>query len=229
MTNAAGIHAQPLAEFVIASALYFTKEFPRLNQWKAERHWQRYCGFELAGTRMLIIGLGAVGRRTAELASALGITVVGHRRSKGTSLPDGVSHMVDKIDLDAELAEADFLVMIAPDTPLTRNMIDRRRLELLPERAVIINIGRGSTIDEVAMTEMLTNGRLRGAALDVFAEEPLPKGNPLWGLPNVVVVPHSASTVHQENDRLVDLFIENLRRYLDGQPMVNTFDRGRMY
>jgi phosphoglycerate dehydrogenase-like enzyme len=229
VTNAAGIHAQPLAEFVIASALYFIKEFPRLNKWKAERHWERYCGFELAGTRMLIIGLGAVGRRTAELASALGMTVVGHRRSTARPAPAGVSHMVDKIELDAELADADFLVLIAPDTPLTRNMIDRRRLELLPERAVVINIGRGSTIDEVAMTEMLTDGRLRGAALDVFADEPLPKSSPLWGLPNVVVVPHSASTVHQENDRLVDLFIENLRRYLDGHPMVNTFDRGRMY
>src|SRR4029079_17809671 len=131
-------------------------------------------------------------------------------------LPAGVSRVVDVMGLDDELPDTDFLVMIAPDTPLTRNMIDRRRLSLLPERAVVINIGRGSTVDEAAMTEMLIDGRLRGAALDVFASEPLPESSPLWGLPNVIVAPHSASTVHQENDRLVALFIDNLHRYLDG-------------
>ena len=229
VTNAAGIHAQPLAEFAIMSALYFTKEMPRLNAWKSERHWERYCGHEFAGLRMVIVGLGSVGRRLAELASALGVAVVGVRRSSGGALPAGVTRVVDVTGLDDELPETDFLVMIAPDTPLTRNMIDRRRLSLLPERAVVINIGRGSTVDEPAMTEMLIDGRLRGAALDVFAGEPLPESSPLWVLPNVIVAPHSASTVYQENDRLVALFIDNLHRYLDGQPMVNTFDRERMY
>jgi phosphoglycerate dehydrogenase-like enzyme len=229
VTNAAGIHAQPLAEFVIMSALYFAKEMPRLMGWKAERHWERYCGYELSGTRMLIVGVGGVGRRVAELASAFGVEVVGHRRSRSAPVPPGVSRIVDAAAVDDELPATDFLVMIAPETPLTRNMIDRRRLELLPKRAVIINIGRGSTIDEVAMTAMLADGRLRGAALDVFAQEPLPQTSALWGLPNVIIVPHSASTVCQENDRLVALFIDNLHRYLDGRPMVNTFDRGRMY
>lgn len=229
VTNAAGIHAQPLAEFVMMSALYFTKGVPRLNAWKLEKHWERYCGNELAGSRMLLIGVGSVGRRVAELASALGMEVVGHRRSSGGGLPTGVSRLVDASGLDAELSEADFLVIVAPDTPITRNMIDRRRLTLLPERAVIINIGRGSIIEEAAMIEMLSDDRLRGAALDVFATEPLPQDSPLWDLPNVLVAPHSASTVHQENDRLVDLFIGNLHRYLDGKPLVNEFDRERMY
>ena len=228
VTNAAGIHAQALAEFVITAALYFTKEIPRLNALKAEKKWERYCGSEIAGTRMLVVGMGSVGRHVAQLASSLGIEVVGHRRQVGEP-PPGVSRMVDADGLDAALTDVDFLVLIAPDTPLTRNMIDRRRLELLPERAVIINIGRGSLIDEPAMIEMLTSGRLRGAGLDVFATEPLPPTNPLWDLPNVLVVPHSASTVYQENDRLVDLFIENLHRYLDGRPMINVFNRERKY
>ena len=227
VTNAAGIHANPLAEFAITAALYFTKEIPRLNAEKARKVWNRYCGYEIAGTRMIVIGLGGVGRRVAELASAMGIEVVGLRRSGAA--PPGVSRMIDIDGLDAELPSADFVVMIAPDTSLTRNMLDRRRLALLPSRAVIVNIGRGSTIDETAMTEMLADGRLRGAGLDVFAKEPLPETSPLWDLPNVLVVPHSASTVHQENDRLVDLFIENLHRYLDKRPMVNVFDRERKY
>jgi len=227
VTNAAGIHAQPLAEFAITAALYFTKEIPRLNADKAAKRWQRYCGYEIAGTRMIVIGLGGVGRRVAELASGLGIEVIGLRRFG--ERPPGVSRMIGPDDLDAELPNADFVVMIAPDTALTRNMLDRRRLALLPSRAVIINIGRGSTIDETAMIEMLADGRLRGAGLDVFAKEPLPETSPLWDLPNVLVVPHSASTVYQENDRLVDLFIENLHRYLDQRPMINVFNRERKY
>ena len=227
VTNAAGIHANPLAEFAITAALYFTKEIPRLNAEKAKKAWNRYCGYEIAGTRMIVVGLGGVGRRVAEIASAMGIEVVGLRRSGDA--PPGVTRMIDSDGLDAELPNADFVVMIAPDTPLTRNMLDRRRLALLPPRAVIVNIGRGSTLDETAMTEMLADGRLRGAGLDVFAKEPLPETSPLWDLPNVLIVPHSASTVHQENDRLVDLFIENLHRYLDKRPMVNVFDRERKY
>jgi phosphoglycerate dehydrogenase-like enzyme len=108
-------------------------------------------------------------------------------------------------------------------------MFDRRRLSLLPSRAVVINIGRGSLLDEPALIEMLSSGKLRGAALDVFAKEPLAPESPFWTMPNVIVSPHSASTVVQENDRLVDLFIENLRRYFDGRPLVNLFDHARKY
>jgi glyoxylate/hydroxypyruvate reductase A len=229
VTNAAGIHAQPLAEFVIMSALYFAKEVPRLIAWKAQRHWERYCGSELAGSRMLLIGVGGVGRRIAELASALGMDVVANRRSSNEPMPAGVSRMIDASALDDALAETDYLVVIVPDTPLTKNLLDRRRLALLPKRAVVINIGRGSIVDEPAMIEMLANGRLRGAALDVFAVEPLPDSSPLWELPNVLIAPHSASTVYQENDRLVDLFIDNLHRYLDGRSLINVFNRERMY
>jgi phosphoglycerate dehydrogenase-like enzyme len=93
----------------------------------------------------------------------------------------------------------------------------------------VVNVGRGSIVDETAMIEMLESGRLRGAALDVFAREPLPSDSPLWAMPNVIVSPHSASTATPENDRLVDLFIENLHRYLDGRPLVNVFDHARKY
>ena len=229
ITNAAGIHAQPLAEFVLLAALHFAKEMPRLNAWKAERHWERFCGEEVLGSRMTLIGLGRVGSRIAELSSALGIEVTGHRRTPGGQAPPGVRRVVDAAGLDGALPETDLLVIAAPDTPETANLVDRRRLSLLPAHAVVVNVGRGSIVDEEALIEMLQSGRLRGAALDVFAREPLPTDSPLWAMPNVIVSPHSASTVSHENDRLVDLFIENLHRYLDGRPLVNVFDHGRKY
>jgi phosphoglycerate dehydrogenase-like enzyme len=229
ITNAAGVHAQPLAEFVILAALHFAKEMPRLNQWQKERHWERFCGYQVAGSRMTLIGLGKVGSRIAELSAALGIQVTGHRRTAGGQPVPGVLTVVDADGLDRALPETDILVIAAPDTPETANLVNRRRLELLPSNAVVVNVGRGSLIDEQAMIELLQAGRLRGAALDVFAKEPLPAESPLWGMANVIVSPHSASTVVQENDRLVDLFIENLHRYLDGRELVNVFDHRRKY
>lgn len=229
ITNAAGIHAQPLAEFVLFAALHFAKEMPRVNTWQSQRHWERFCGYEVAGSRMTLIGLGRVGSRIAEVSAAIGIEVTGHRRTPRDGAPPGVRRVVDAAGLDAVLPETDLLVIAAPDTPETANLIDRRRLGLLPAGAVIVNVGRGALIDEQALIEMLQSGRLRGAALDVFAREPLPTDSPLWGMPNVIVSPHSASTVVQENDRLVDLFIENLHRYLDGRPLVNVFDHARSY
>ncbi|HVC76104.1 MAG TPA: D-2-hydroxyacid dehydrogenase [Candidatus Micrarchaeaceae archaeon] len=229
ITNAAGIHAQPLAEFVLLTALYFAKEMPQVNAWKEERHWERFCGREVFGSRMTLIGLGRVGSRIAELSSALGIEVTGHRRTTEGQTPPGVRRVVDAAGLDVVMPDTDILVIAAPDTPETVNLIDRRRLALLPANAVVVNVGRGSLIDEQAMIEMLQSGRLRGAGLDVFAKEPLPVDSPLWAMPNVIVSPHSASTVVHENDRLVDLFIENLHRYLDGRPLVNVFDHARKY
>jgi phosphoglycerate dehydrogenase-like enzyme len=220
------------------AALYFAKEMPRLNAWKAERHWERFCGDQVSGSRMTLIGLGRVGARIAQLSAHLGIEVTGHRRtpvgdrSAGTAIqmvPPGVRKVVDGQGLDAALPETDLLVVAAPDTPETAHLVDRRRLALLPARAVVVNVGRGSIIDEPALVEMLQSGKLRGAALDVFAEEPLPADSPLWEMPNVIISPHSASTVVKENDRLVDLFIENLHRYLDGRPLINVFNHQRGY
>jgi phosphoglycerate dehydrogenase-like enzyme len=228
VTNAAGLHAQPLAEFVIMSAIYFAKDMPLVAQWQSKHHWERYCANEVAGSRMLLIGLGKVGARIAALSAAIGIEVIGHRRTTHAGAPPGVSRLVTSDEIDAELPNADLVVLAAPDAPETRNILDRRRLSLLPGRAVIINVGRGNLIDEAALTEMLATGRLRGAALDVFAKEPLDPASPLWDMPNVIVSPHSASTVFQENDRLVDLFIENMGRYLDGEPLVNVFDHSRL-
>jgi glyoxylate/hydroxypyruvate reductase A len=229
VTNAAGIHAQPLAEFVLMAALYFAKDMPRVAHWRKERHWEQYCAHELAGSRLVLIGLGKVGSRIAELCSALDIEVIGHRKTMVGDRPSGVRQIVDSPGLDGALREADLLVIAVPESPETLNLVDRRRLGLLPAHAVLINVGRGSVVDEEALIEMLEAGRLRGAALDVFAREPLPPDSRLWAMTNVIISPHSASTVLQENDRLVDLFIQNLRRYLDRRPLINEFDHVHKY
>lgn len=229
LTTAAGVHAQPLAEFALTSALYFAKDIPALRQWQRDRRWERYCGHELLGARALIVGLGSVGQRTAQLFAALGLHVVGQRRSVTTSPPPGVVRVIGEDGIDAELPGTDYVVIAAPGTPETRHLLDKRRLALLPPSAVLINIGRGTIVDEAAMIRALQTGGLRGAALDVFEHEPLPKESPLWSMPHVLISPHSASTVEHENDRIVDIFIENLRRYLAGRPLLNRFDYDRGY
>jgi len=229
LTTAAGVHAQPLAEFALAGVLYFAKDLPGLREWQQKRYWQRYCGRELIGAYALIIGMGSVGRRTAELFACLGLEVVGQRRSIHAAPPPGVQRVIGEDGIDGELPRTDYVVVAAPGTSETRHLMDARRLSLLPPGAVLINIGRGSIVDERAMIHALQTGRLRGAALDVFEEEPLSPDSPLWSMPNVLISPHSASTVARENERIVDVFIENLSRYLHGRPLINRYDYDRGY
>ena len=131
--------------------------------------------------------------------------------------------------LDGALAAADALVLACPLTEQTRGLIGAARLGALPPGAILVNVARGAVVDEPALVEALRSGHLRGAALDVFAEEPLPAASPLWDLPNVLVSPHSASTLADENRRIVDLFLDNLERFLDGRPLRNRFDPARGY
>ena len=132
-------------------------------------------------------------------------------------------------DLDELLPQADALVLSCPLTPSTYHVLDARRISLLKPSAIVVNVARGQVVEEPALLDALRGGRLRGAALDVFEEEPLPADSPFWDLPNVLVSPHSASTVAVENDRIVELFCENLRRYLAGEPLLNVLDKELLY
>jgi glyoxylate/hydroxypyruvate reductase len=227
-TTASGVHARPLAEFVIMSMLYFAKDFEYLEREKAARHWARYCGFELAGKTLAIIGLGKIGRETARLAKAFDMRVIGTRRHSTDSIPH-----VDELFLPGELTplltQADFLLLCCPHTPETEGLIGAAEIAQLPGGAVVINIARGAVIDQIALTEALRSGHLRGAALDVFATEPLPADDPLWTMPNVIISPHSASTAASENQKITDLFCDNLKRYLAGEPLLNVLDVEKYY
>jgi phosphoglycerate dehydrogenase-like enzyme len=228
-TTAAGVHAIPLAEFALFGLLYFAKGMPVLARWQREHHWERHAGRQIAGSRALLIGLGGVGRGVAALLSAAGVEVIGSgRRAGGRDVP-GVRGYVPVDRIGEVLPEVDALVLACPLTEQTRGLIGERELALMRPGAVLVNVSRGPVVDEAALTGALTRRHLGGACLDVFATEPLPAASPLWDLDNVVVSPHSASTVAAENGLLTDLFTDNLRRWLAGQPLRNVYDRTAGY
>lgn len=223
VTTAKGVHAGPLAEFVIAGLLYFTKDIPALRQWQHEHLWRRYTARGLAGQRSLVVGLGHVGSRTAQKLAALDVDVVGGIRPGGTSTAPGVTEVIPYDRILEIIGDVDSVVLTCPLTDLTRGLISSACIAAMRPGAVIVNIARGQIIDEPAMTNALKSGALGGAALDVAAVEPLPRDSPLWDLPNVLISPHSASTLADENQLITDLFCDNLRRYLDSQPLVGRY------
>jgi glyoxylate/hydroxypyruvate reductase A len=229
VTTAAGTHAIPLAEFVVTGALYFTKGIPHLNAWKAQHHWQRYTTRQLAGTRALVFGLGGIGREIIRQLSAHGVEVWGLGRTGRTYDIDGLTRVIDRSELDATLPSIDLLVLSSPLTSETEGIIGAAQVSLLKPDAIVVNISRGQLIDQVALTDALANGRIAGACLDVFVEEPLPEESPLWELDNVIISPHSASTVSTENRDLVSLFLENLDHWRRQEPMRNLYDAVRGY
>jgi glyoxylate/hydroxypyruvate reductase A len=228
-TTAAGVHGTPLAEFTLCGLLYFVKDVPGLRAAQAARQWRRHASRPLAGTSVLLVGLGGVGRAIAALLSAAGVTVCGAGRAGRRYDVPGVSRYVADTELDPALPEVDALVLACPLTERTRGLIGARELALLRPGSVLVNVSRGPVVDEDALVAALESGHLGGAWLDVFATEPLPPGSPLWDLPNVLVSPHSAATVAAENELLTDLFIDNLRRWLGGQPLRNVYDRSAGY
>lgn len=228
ITTASGVHAIPLAEFCLLGLLAFTKNLPRMLEDRSARRWDEYPSRELTGQTLVILGLGAIGGEVARLARAFGMRVIGVNR-RGATDSEHVERMVPMKELANVLPQVDALVVALPLTDETRGMIDARALRSLKPGAVLVNVGRGQVIDEGAMIESLRSGRLGGAALDVTAAEPLPPDSPLWELPNVLLSPHTAALSFRENERIVDLFLENCRRYLDGQELINRIDPGRFY
>lgn len=227
-TTAAGIHALPLAEFALAGALYFAKGLPALRTWQRAHHWERYTTTLLAGRRVTVVGLGGIGREVVALFKALHTVITAVVRSDASPHANGMSR-VDFHHIDDVLPTTDVLVLCCPLTSDTRGLIGPRQLAKLPRHAVLINVARGGVVDESALVDALTAGELGGACLDVFAAEPLPADSPLWGMDNVIVSPHSASTVATENAALTELFVDNLRRYLLGAPLRNVYQPERGY
>jgi len=231
ITTASGVHARPLSEFVIMVMLMFSRNIFRIQEQQARKHWERLAGTDLAGRTLGIIGMGHIGVDVARMSRPFGLRIVGTKRQIAGIDPRSLSldELYSPPDLDKVLRQAEFLVLCAPHTYETENLIAARELALMPKGAVIINIARGAEINEPDMIEALRSGHLGGAALDVFAEEPLPVTSPLWDMPNVLISPHSASTSDRENERITNLFCANLRRFLNGEPLNNILDPERLY
>ena len=230
VTTSSGVHAVPLAEFAILGLLAVAKELPRFVEDQRARAWPevRRPLRELDGQTLFLVGLGDIGRETARLGKAFGMRTVGFRRTEGPP-PEHVDEVHGPRRL-AELAgRADAMVVSLPLTDQTAGLIDRATIEALPPSCIFVNVGRGGVVDEPALVDALGERRIAGAVLDVFATEPLPDSSPLWTLPNVLVTPHAAALSARENERIVELFCDNLRRYLDGRPLRNVVEPGVYY
>jgi phosphoglycerate dehydrogenase-like enzyme len=229
-TNSAGVHAEPIAETVTGMVLHFARGLHLAVRAQAERRWAADdfqqmppAAWELAGATVAVVGLGGIGSAVARRMTALGARVVGVRR-RGSAGPPGVEVLTGAGALDEALEQARVVVLTVPETQETRGMLGADRLGRLPEGAVLVNVSRGRVVDEEALVRALRSGRLGGAALDVFATEPLPPSSPLWSLPNVLITPHVSGVSEGFWRRETDLVLENLRRYLAGEPLLNRVD-----
>ena len=235
-TNGSGPSAQPIAEYVMMTVLMLAKRAAEYIRLQDHGRWQRLVegpngGTELRGKTVGIVGLGAIGDETARLAKAFGCRVIATRRS--ATYPrentDGVDLLLPAADLQRLLSESDFVVLTAPATPETRGMMNAETFGQMKSGAFLINIARGTLVDEAALIAAIKDGRIAGAALDVFDREPLPAESELWRLPQVIVTPHISAASQHFLRRQVDICKENLARYLRGEQLANLVTRERGY
>jgi phosphoglycerate dehydrogenase-like enzyme len=233
VTTASGIHAGPIGEYVLTVMLAFAKGLPAAMTAQSERTWRPFWADELYGKTVGIVGLGAIGGRVASLARAFGMRVLAIRRSVRERTAGRDDEPVDELlpgsDLSYLLGESDYVVIAVPLTAESRAMIGETEIATMKPTAVIVNIARGAVIDEPALMRALKDRRIGGAALDVFSQEPLPPDSELWGLDNVIATPHISGGFPRYMELAVDLFGDNLRRYLAGEPLRNVVDINRGY
>jgi phosphoglycerate dehydrogenase-like enzyme len=232
VTTASGVFSGPLAEFVVMAMLQHAKNLGRLRREKAEKAWRRTFTDTLEGKTLCIVGMGNIGRAVAERARPFGMRVLGVKRTVREDDParDHADELYTTDRLHEALAEADYVAITLPGTPETHHLMDEDAIAAIKPGAYFSNVGRGSVMDEGALVEALRLGHLSGAALDVFEVEPLPPESPLWDLENVIISPHATDVVPSLlNRRQTDLFCENLRRYLEGEPLLNVLDKKLLY
>ena len=211
LTKSSGVHAIPIAEHVLGTMLHFAKRFDRYLAQSRDRVWAREWSDELAGRTVLVLGAGQVGGEIVRRCAWLGMTTLAVGRSEGN---------LDALDLSA----ADYMVVCLPLTDATRGLVDRSLLARLKPGAVLIDVSRGGVVEADAVVAALDAGQLRGAALDVFAEEPLPPDSPLWGREGLLITPHVAGTSPRYLDRALAIFIHNARCRAAGEPLPQRVD-----
>jgi phosphoglycerate dehydrogenase-like enzyme len=232
LTSARGIRARSIAEHVLTVTLALSRLLPLALRAQADHRWAQ-AELEggavdvrlVQGQRMGIIGLGAIGLEVAKLATPLGFRVTAIRRRTDQPVPDCVEAVWTPDRLRDLLAQSDVIVLAAPHTPDTKRLIGARELDGVKRGAFVINVARGKLVDDDALIAALRDGRVGGAALDVFSEEPLPASSPYWDMPNVIVTPHTSGALRDYWTPLVALFSDNLRRFESGKPLLNVVDK----
>lgn len=237
LTSARGVRARAIAEHVLGSAIALARQLPLVLRRQAEHRWAldeiEAAGSvrTLLGRRLTIVGLGSIGLEIARLATPFGLRVSAVRKHVDAPVPDDVrlDEVVAPDQLLDVLGRTDVLVLSTALTPETQSLIDRRALDAVKRGAFLINIGRGKLVDDAAVVDALADGRLGGAALDVFTREPLDPASPYWDLPNVIVTPHMSGAMEDYWTPLVALFADNLRRFEAGHTLVNVVDKRAGY
>jgi len=227
LTNARGMHGKTIAEHVFALLLAFTRRLPMILHNQYYRTWTRLKVIEVNGKTMGIVGLGGIGQEIARRAKAFDLTVLGIKRNP--SPVPYVDEVLPPEELPSLLRRSDFVVLSLPLTKETYHLIGAKELAYMKKTAFLFNISRGAIIDELALIEALQAARIAGAGLDVFEQEPLPKDSPLYNLPNVLLTPHVAGTLENYKTQVLAIFLENLQRYLRGEPLLNLVDLEKGY
>jgi phosphoglycerate dehydrogenase-like enzyme len=229
LTNGRGVYRRPLAEWAVGAALFFAKDFRRLVRQQESGVWEQFEVEELHGRTLSIVGYGEIGRAVAEKARAFGMEVIALRRHPEISAGEDFATMSGPSQLHDMLKVSDYLLISVPSTPATNGMISDAEFAVMKPSAVIINIGRGSVVDEAALVRALREKRIRGAALDVFEREPLVDGHPLYGLSNVLLSPHCADHAEGMRDQAMEMFIRNFEHFIKGEPLENVVDKRAGY
>lgn len=235
VTNATGAYGLAISEWMLGLWLGLQKDLFLYRDRQTQHKWDAITRQvrPVAGSRVLCVGMGDIGSNFAMRAHALGAEVVGVRRSvrPGAPCPDYCLRVVPQSELDAELPQADLVALSLPGTPETLHMFDAARLARCKQGAILLNVGRGSTVDCLALADAVHSGHLFGAALDVTDPEPLPSDHPLWSEPNVIITPHISGrfSLAKTLDNIVEIFIHNLKLYAAGQPVDNQVSRTTHY
>ncbi len=237
LTNSAGVHGPPIAESVLAGVMHFLRGLDVAVDQQRSREWSKSFFVsgdsplrEVGDVRVLVIGAGGIGSEVATRFQALGAVCVGIRRRPELGTPPGFARVAGPDALEAELRDADVVVVAAPMTPRTDGLLNAARLDLLPRQAIVVNVARGALVDEGALAERLADGRLRGAVLDVFSQEPLAPSSPLWPLRSALLTPHvSAVSPLRFWPRQLSLFVDNWSRYDQGETLRNLVDKEAGY
>ena len=229
LTSARGIRARAIAEHVLGVTIALARRLPATLRAQAAHRWaQEELETEartLQGLRMGIVGLGAIGLEVVKIAAPFGLRVTAIRRRAGEPVPGGVEAVWTPDRLPDLLEQSDVVVLAAPHTPETKRLIGRAQIERMKRGALLVNVARGKLVDDEAVIAALRDGRLGGAALDVFSQEPLETSSPYWDLPNVIVTPHTSGAMQDYWTPLVALFAGNLRRFEKGEPLLNVVDK----
>jgi phosphoglycerate dehydrogenase-like enzyme len=225
LTNGSGVFSASLGEFVLAAILYFAKDFRRMIRNQAAGAWEPFDVEEVAGQSVGIVGYGDIGRAVASRAQAMGMRVLATKRHLPESPDPLVKEFYQPEARREMIALCDYIVATAPLTEETRHMISDDEFAVMKPTAVVINVGRGPVIDEAALLRALTAGQIKGAGLDVFEQEPLPVGHPLYKLENVLLSPHCADHTADWQDQAMRFFLEQYARFEKGEPLKNMVNK----